>query len=47
MGPILEVTTANNIQDRLVRLRGRPDNRRVIVPPWHGIDTENTCPYCG
>jgi Lysyl oxidase len=46
-GSIHEVTTANDTQDRLIRLRGRRDNRRVIVPPWHGIDTENVCYYCG
>jgi hypothetical protein len=44
-GSILEVTTANDTEDRLIRLRGRPSNRRVIVPPWHGIDTENSCGY--
>lgn len=43
---ILETTMANNVEDRLVQLRGRPGNRRVVVPPWHGIDTENLCPYC-
>ena len=46
-GSILEVTTANDTQDRLVLLRGGPRNRRVIVPPWHGIDTEHYCVYCG
>ena len=30
-----------------IRLRGKPGHRRVIVPPWHGIDTEHYCPYCG
>jgi len=44
-GSILEVTTANDTQDRLVRLRGEGRDRRVIVPPWHGIDTENQCRY--
>jgi hypothetical protein len=44
-GSILEVTTANDTEDRRIRLRGRPSNRRVIVPPWHGIDTENACGY--
>ena len=47
-GSIIEVTTANDTQDRLIRLRGRPGHRRhVIVPPWKGIDTENYCYYCG
>jgi hypothetical protein len=44
-GSILEVTTANDTQDRLIRLRGRPGHRSVVVPPWHGIDTENFCGY--
>lgn len=44
-GSIHEVTTANDTEDRLIRLRGRPSHRRVIVPPWHGIDTENFCGY--
>jgi hypothetical protein len=21
-------------------IQGTPGNRRVVVPPWHGIDTE-------
>ena len=40
-------TTDNNVEDRLVKLRGTPGHRRVVVPPWHGIDTENSCSYCG
>lgn len=44
-GSILEVTTANDTQDRLVRLRGKPGQRSVFVPPWHGIDSENFCGY--
>ena len=47
-GSIFEVTTANDTEDRLVRLRGKPGHhRRVTVPPWHGIDTESYCYYCG
>ena len=46
-GHILEGNSDNNIEDRLIRLRGKPGHRRVIVPPWHGIDTENYCYYCG
>ncbi len=46
-GGMLEVTKDNDIEDRLIMLRGKPGHRRVIVPPWHGIDTENTCYYCG
>ena len=43
---LYESTTDNNIQDRLIRLRGRPGARRVVVPPWHGIDTEVCRYYC-
>jgi Lysyl oxidase len=44
-GSIMEGSSDNNIEDRLIRLRGKPGHRRVIVPPWHGIDTENVCGY--
>ena len=37
-GSILETTQSNNIEDRLIRLKGKPGHRRVVVPPWHGID---------
>jgi hypothetical protein len=40
LGSMFESTADNNVQDRLVKLRGRPGDRRVIVPPWHGLDTE-------
>jgi len=43
-GAMLESTDANNVEDRLVILKGRPGSRRVEVPPWHGIDTEGCCP---
>jgi lysyl oxidase len=46
-GSLFETNPDNNVEDRLVQLRGRPGARRVIVPPWHGIDTENYCYYCG
>jgi hypothetical protein len=46
-GSILEGSTDNNVEDRLIKLRGRPGDRRVIVPPWHGIDTEGDCYFCG
>jgi hypothetical protein len=46
-GRIFEVNTDNNVVDRLIHLRGRPGARRVVVPPWNGIDTETRCPYCG
>ena len=29
------------------KLRARPGDRRVVVPPWHGIDTEGGCYFCG
>jgi hypothetical protein len=46
-GMLIEGTTANNVEDRLIKLRGKPGARQVIVPPWHGIDTESFCYYCG
>jgi len=46
-GLLYETTTSDNVQDRLIKLRGRPGDRTVIVPPWHGIDTEGSCQYCG
>lgn len=45
-GSIFEGSTDNNVEDRLIKLRGRPGHRRVVVPPWHGIDTEGVCYYC-
>jgi hypothetical protein len=45
-GAIVEGSTDDNVQDRLVKLRGRLGDRRVIVPPWHGIDTEGGCYFC-
>jgi hypothetical protein len=44
---MLEGSLDNNVEDRLVELRGRPGHRRVIVPPWHGLDTEGGCYFCG
>jgi lysyl oxidase len=44
-GSIIESSSDNNVEDRLIRLRGKPGHRRVVVPPWHGIDTENLCGY--
>jgi hypothetical protein len=34
LGSLFEADTSNNVQDRLIRLRGRPGHRRVIVPRW-------------
>jgi hypothetical protein len=45
-GRIFEVTTDNNVVDRLVQVRGKPGHRTVEVPPWNGIDTENWCYFC-
>ena len=45
-GSIFEASTANNIEDRLIKLQGRPGHRRVVVPHWHGIDTEGRCYFC-
>ncbi|HEU4528628.1 MAG TPA: lysyl oxidase family protein [Actinomycetota bacterium] len=47
LGTMFESTDANNVEDRLIVLKGRPGNRRVEVPPWHGIDTEGCCPDGG
>lgn len=45
-GSMYEGSTDNNVEDRLVKLKGRPGDRRVVVPPWHGIDTEGCLYYC-
>ena len=39
-GLLHEQTTANNVELREIVLKGRPENRRVVVPPWNGIDSE-------
>jgi Lysyl oxidase len=44
-GSIFESDAGNNVEDRLIKLKGRPGHRRVVVPPWHGIDTEG-CYFC-
>ena len=46
LGSMYEGSTDNNVEDRLVKLKGKPGERRVVVPPWHGIDTESGCYYC-
>jgi Lysyl oxidase len=38
---LYEQTPDNNVELREVILSGKPGNRRVEVPPWNGIDTEN------
>jgi len=47
LGAIYETDTTNDTSLRRVLLRGQPGDRRVVVPPYHGIDTENWCYYCG
>ena len=37
-GVLHERSTANNVEDRLVYLYGRPGDRHVASAPWHGID---------
>ena len=39
-GVLHEVNEDNNSELREIQIKGRPGNRRVIVPPWNGIDTE-------
>ena len=36
-GRLYERTALNNVEDRLVLLRGKPGKRRVAAAPWHGI----------
>ncbi|HJS27364.1 MAG TPA: lysyl oxidase family protein [Actinomycetota bacterium] len=45
-GSILESDETNNVEDRMIELKGRTGHRRVVVPPWHGIDTERRCYLC-
>ncbi len=40
-GLLIEGNTANNTELREIVLRGKRGHRKVIVPPWHGIDTES------
>jgi hypothetical protein len=46
-GSMLEGSSDNNVEDRVIRIRGRAGSRSVVVPPWHGIDTEGGCQFCG
>jgi len=36
-GVLLERSTSNDVQDRLVHISGTPGNRTALVVPWHGI----------
>lgn len=40
LGALYETDLTNNVVLRKVKLRGEPGHRRVVVPPWQGIDTE-------
>jgi lysyl oxidase len=37
LGALYEVTTANNVESRLIHLGGRRGHRTVLATPWHGI----------
>jgi hypothetical protein len=39
-GLLKEQDSSNNSELREVTLKGKPGHRKVVVPPWHGIDTE-------
>lgn len=39
-GLLHEQSHENNVELREIRLKGRDRNRRVVVPPWNGIDSE-------
>ena len=39
-GSLHELTPDNNIELREIQIKGRPGHRRVVVPPWNGIETE-------
>ena len=41
-GELYERSTSNNVRYRRIVLGGRPEHRKVWVPPWHGIDTEGS-----
>ena len=41
-GLLHEQDSTNNVERRKVRIKGKPGRRRVVVPPWNGIDTEGT-----
>ena len=42
---MIEASTDNNVSLRRVILRGTPGHRRVVVPPYLGIDSEG-CRFC-
>ena len=44
-GSLFEQNYDNNVELREVILKGKFGTRRVIVPPWNGIDTEGSDPF--
>jgi hypothetical protein len=42
---MIEADSSNNTTLRRVVLRGTPGHRRVVVPPYMGIDSES-CWFC-
>jgi hypothetical protein len=43
-GLLIEGSMTNNTEERQITLSGERGNRKVTVPPWHGIDTEGGQP---
>ena len=41
LGNLYEQTRDNNTELREIRIKGKAGSRRVVVPPWNGIETEN------
>jgi hypothetical protein len=41
LGALYETDLTNNVVLRKIKLRGEAGHRRVMVPPWNGIDTED------
>lgn len=39
-GHLHEMSDDNNVELREIQLKGRHGNRKVVVPPWNGIDTD-------
>jgi hypothetical protein len=47
LGALYETDTGNDVELREIRLWGQPGHRRVVVRPWHGIDTESGIGFGG
>ena len=41
-GVLYEQSSDNNSELREITIKGKAGHRRVVVPPWNGIETENT-----